>query len=811
MKRRIKQAAKKILKRVGYGKGGFNTAGVNVPCRYSVDSPLRTTNDTPKVSIEGWIIPNDTVELRALRAVYNDRTIELDFGLRRADVAKVFGENDKTLNSGFAGEVDVTHEGTLSIEADFGKGFQTLHSLPLRYSPEQLVGDVYNPKLSENYAEHLNLLANKQSYYYQEASPENYKRHADDPRLIAFYLPQFHPIAENNDVWGEGFTEWINVTSDRPRFTGHIQPILPKDTGFYDLRLPLNMEKQIAMAKKYGIYGFCMYYYWFSGKKILDTPLNNFMEHPEWDFNFSICWANENWTKRWDGRDNEVIVAQKYAEDDPLKFIQDVEHILLDPRYITEDGKPVLMVYRASELKDPARYATVWRDYFRKKHGKELHLVSVMSFEELDPRTYGFDMALDFAPQSAFFKNDYFEAKKYPYLDVSQQLIDINFSGQVSDYRTIALNKRLNNYFKFPTYKCVTPSWDNDARKKGKGFVMQNNSPVLYGEWLYTVLMDETKNSKAPTVFINAWNEWAEGAILEPTQHYGHAVLTKTAEVLAEFSKHAVNRKYFPRSGVVKSKNAQTAVVVHLYYPDKWPAIKRALEALTPGSFDVFVSLNEKDRAFADTIRHDYPEANVRIVPNRGRDILPFLMLLPDIRAAGYDKVLKLHSKKTLHRTNGQDWFKELLSNVLPDAGKVKQIIAVLDESPALVGPKGHYVSLARYMGSDEPHLKNLLQLTNDEKTAADILGSADQRGYFAGSMFWVSIKVLEPLIDLYLMPEDFESEKGQIDGTLAHAVERLISLLAEVQGDALYESDNSGLRRVDVRKDATTDYAYAE
>lgn len=772
-----------------------------IPALYNVDMPSSSRIDTKYITIEGWIIPNEKYHVKRLRARFGNNESQLKYGSKRADVARVYTDLTKAVHSGFSGLIDVgdISEDILYIDVDLGYGFQLLYKKEMRYSPELLVADIYNPKFAEHMAEHINLLENKRSLFYEEPLQYQYERADNDPRVIAFYLPQFHPITENDKVWGKNFTEWTNVTSDVPRFIGHQQPILPSDTGFYDLRLEQNMQDQIERAKKHGLYGFCFYYYWFSGKCILDTPLHTFLKHKKWDFNFTICWANENWTKRWDGRDNEVIIAQQYHDDDPLKFIMEVEDILLDPRYITENGNPVLLVFRASELKDPSGYACVWREYFRNKHNKGLHLVSIVSFEDKDPREYGFDAAVDFAPQSSFFKNDAFDDHKYPHVDVRDRLLDVNFTGVVADYRKIALNDKTYDYFDFPAYACVTPSWDNDARKKGKGFVMVNENPDIYYRWFDNVLKRETAKTTSPIVFINAWNEWAEGAVLEPTRHYGSAVLNRTTEALSKYSAHPKNRVHFPAASIRRRKTAKLAVVLHLYYEERWNYIKEKLKLITEDDYDLFVTLSAKNTDFASEIRKTYPEAYIRTVPNRGRDILPFIFLLSRLKEAGYIAVLKLHSKKTTHRDNGSDWFDSLLENLLPNKTYVSQAIQRATSFTTIIGPSEHFISLKRYMGSNRPHLERLLLGMVGMKNTNVIMQNADECGYFAGSMFWANMEALEPLANLYLTPEDFESEKAQIDGTIAHAIERVISVQAFTKNSdiRLLEIDAGGIRDV--------------
>lgn len=618
---------------------------------YNIDSPSSKHIKSKMLHIEGWIVPRNTQDILQIEVDINGAKKILDLAKPRPDVANKFNEHktEDIINCGFSDDIEYV-DGELVIRVIVnGTIKDELYRGLVIYSPEDLVDMIRNPDLTDYMAEHENLLENKKMYHYEKNQVESYRRHRDDPKLIAFYLPQYHPFAENDKAWGKGFTEWTNVTAGKPRFVGHQQPILPGGLGFYDLRVDDSIREQIELAKQHGIYGFCFYYYWFSGKKIMDTPLNSFLRHKEWDFNFTICWANENWTKRWDGREDDIIIGQEYLKDDPLKFIKDVEDILNDDRYINIDGKPVLVVYRASELKRPKEYAAVWREYFKQTHNKELYLVSSMGFEIGDPGDYGFDCGLDFAPQTTFFKKDAFIDNAFPYMNQKLKLIDKRFNGAVTHYRDLALNKKINSYFDFPVIKSIPPSWDNDARKKGTGYVMYGSNPDLYGEWLNNVLDEERRmGAKSPIVFINAWNEWAEGAVLEPSQHFGYANLNRTTQILARHSLDPGNSDRFPVYGNYKEQAHTQATFIHIYEEVDLKSVHDLLDGVEKTS-DLYITSILKYKEMLGALKERYANCYTSVVPSRGGDILPFIITARRLNLGRYRQVVKLNLRDAVN------------------------------------------------------------------------------------------------------------------------------------------------------------------
>ncbi|NJL77041.1 MAG: glycosyl hydrolase [Saprospiraceae bacterium] len=352
-------------------------------------------------------------------------------------------------------------------------------------------------------------------------------------RTLAIHLPQFHPIPENDRWWGKGFTEWTNVTKATPRFNGHYQPHLPADLGFYDLRLPEARAAQADLAKSYGIDGFCYYHYWFNGKKVLEKPVEAILQSGEPDFPFCLCWANENWTRRWDGLEQEVLLKQDYSEADDVAHFEYLLPFFKDQRYIRIDGKPVFLIYRTEHFPDIQATAATWRN-LAAQEGFELYLIRVESFKEgITPESIGFDAAQEFQPN---FKR-HFKPFRPSWLIRGLRklgLMDSVFmDNEVLDFPEFveaALSDSPVSYKRFP---CVTPMWDNSARRKTRAIIFRNASPQVYEYWFGKVMERFEPYSKEENlVFINAWNEWAEGNHLEPCQKFGKAYLEATKRVL---------------------------------------------------------------------------------------------------------------------------------------------------------------------------------------------------------------------------------------------------------------------------------------
>lgn len=384
------------------------------------------------------------------------------------------------------------------------------------YKDKQLILDYLYKKNENLYSEE-----------YVEKSDREFTREHIDPKIIAFYLPQFHTIPENDEWWGKGFTEWTNVTTGQPQFVGHYQPKLPDELGFYDLANEDVFLKQIDLAKKYGIYGFCFHYYWFSGgKRLLEKPIFNFLKNKSLDLPFMLCWANEPWSRRWDGSEDDILMSQEFNEEDILKFIQGIMPFFKDKRYIKINNSPILIVYRPPLIKKELMLKTIelWREEVKNHGFDDLYLMHTRTgrFEDTSSE-WGFNASLEFPPNDvihSFRKN--------------LKFINPNFKGEVFDLpKTIIKTKNMNK--DSLAYKTVLPSWDNTARKKNESHIFSESSPLFYKKWLFNSMKKtEEIHPNNKMIFVNAWNEWAEGAYLEPDKKYGFAYLEATLDALIE-------------------------------------------------------------------------------------------------------------------------------------------------------------------------------------------------------------------------------------------------------------------------------------
>lgn len=340
-------------------------------------------------------------------------------------------------------------------------------------------------------------------------------------RIIAFYLPQFHPIPENDVWWGKGFTEWTNAAKAKPLFRGHYQPHVPADLGFYDLRLPETRVAQAQMARAHGVEAFCYYHYWFAGKRLLERPFNEVLESGQPDFPFCLCWANASWTGIWHGNPKRVLMEQTYSgTEDYEKHFRELLRAFRDRRYLKVDGKPLFIVYKPRDVPNVKQVADYFRHMAEKAGLPGIYLVGVAHHDGWDPHESGFDAAV-VQNLSGLTRSIPW---RYPLLKLRAR-----FGGQrltIRQYEDL-----LNSFVPERTRQleylpCLIPSWDNTPRSGMNGLVMQGSTPELFRHSVRQALDKvSAKPEEHRLVFLKSWNEWAEGNHMEPDLRYGRAYL----------------------------------------------------------------------------------------------------------------------------------------------------------------------------------------------------------------------------------------------------------------------------------------------
>lgn len=585
---------------------------------------------------------------------------------------------------------------------------------------------------------------------------------APDVTAVAFYLPQFHPIPVNDANWGEGFTEWRNVARGQCEFTGHHQPRIPANYGYYDLRLPEIQERQTRDAKAAGIGALCYYYYWFDGQTPLLTPLLNHRDNQKIDLPFCLCFANENWTKRWDGLDDQIIYKQTYGSEFAARFWQDVASFLASEKYLRDqDGNPVLLIYRPSIIPQFKQIAETWRALAKADGFPGLTLIGGLGFEHGSSRTRGLDSFYEFPPLNSFAGESLgglsSKAVVHGQLPYSKT--------RVHDYRQLIMMERLPQFSPPDIHPAVMPSWDNVARRPFDGNAFSEVSPSIFEEWTRRAAVRAAKTPNK-LLFVNAWNEWAEGTYLEPDQRYGWAFLSALTKGI---SKAAAPEK-------IKAEKP-IAIFVHVHYEDIWGEIATALGDRVKTPFHLVVTSSRQNEFLPPQTDYLREFKTVR-VENKGRDILPFLLALSQVPFE-FDVGLKLHTKRSPQRTDGNTWRRLIVDDLVPSGG-IEEYLSLFREDPnvGIIAPDDHWVLIRDFVGSNLQLMQSAMAACCNDFSERD-LGSGR---FVAGSMFWFRRQALASLDASRLKPL-FELEGGQLDGTTAHALERLFSLLGERQG----------------------------
>ena len=351
-------------------------------------------------------------------------------------------------------------------------------------------------------------------------------------RFIAFYLPQFHPIPENDLWWGKGFTEWTNVARARPLFKGHYQPHVPADLGFYDLRVPETRAAQADLAREYGIEAFCYWHYWFEGKRLIERPFNDVLQSGEPDFPFCLAWANESWSRRWLGEEKEILMRQTYSEQDDYNHIHWLMRAFADPRYVRVEGRPLFLIYRPRDLPNLKRTTEIFRSECV-KHGLPEPFLLGMNAHAYNAnfRNEGLDGTVAFKPELGYLPNYLNDGPVRGKFKRNLKRGILSASLKIYDYAN-AQRAMMQTYRSGQDYPTVFVGWDNSPRRGENGIIIVNQTPNVFENILrQTVTRVNAGPIQDKIIFLNAWNEWAEGNHLEPDLKFGHAFLEAVRRV----------------------------------------------------------------------------------------------------------------------------------------------------------------------------------------------------------------------------------------------------------------------------------------
>lgn len=624
----------------------------------------------------------------------------------------------------------------------------------------------------------------------------DFSQYETDIKAIAFYLPQFHQIPENDQWWGEGFTEWTNMQKAKPLFQGHYQPRIPHfDIGYYDLSDTNVLKAQALLARQHGIYGFCFYHYYFNGKRLLEKPVDMLLEHPEIDINFCLCWANENWTKKWDGAEHEVLIAQEYSPKDDIDFMKDLIRYMKDPRYIKVNGKPVVMIYRPLLLPDPKETFSRWRQYCRERGIGEVaiwmvrgcfNLETALGLEDVT------DAEVEFPPHFTV-PLQWISPNRFRHNKLKTPLVD--YKAMVNSIMT---GNTVADKSAFPIYRTVMLGWDDTPRRNEQGRVFYGFSTHLYFKWLrYNIQQTCTKfPADERFVFINAWNEWAEGTYLEPDEKYGYANINAASKAIFDlpFAYKPVKKSEARRPSkqleladltAVKPQSSDPgsiAVHAHVFHTDLIHELIHYMNHI-PFDYDCYITTDTegKKQEIADAIqsRLNAAHTEIRITPNVGRDVAPFLVGCRDL-VNTYDYICHIHTKKSAHGTFGDYWRDHLLDYLL---GSEKLVAGILDfflnnDHVGMIYPPFFTpVKSMAVWGANKDRAVELLKKVGIDRDLPE------NPVFPGGTMMWLRAKAFKDLFDAGFEYNHFEKEQGQLDGTLAHAFERSFVYIAEHHG----------------------------
>ena len=605
-----------------------------------------------------------------------------------------------------------------------------------------------------------------------------------DVKMLAFYLPQYHTFPENDEWWGKGFTEWVNVKNGESRFEGHYQPRVPhRDIGYYSLEDVTVLKKQAKLAKEHGIYGFCFYYYWFSGKRLMEKPVDMLLEHPEIDLPFCLCWANENWTRAWDGKAKNVLIAQEYSDEDDNRFMTDLKKYVDDSRYIRINGKPLIIVYNPGQIPNCHKSFKKWREC-----AKEIGLGDILIWTcqtanntaELLNISDCIDAEVEFPPH-----NMWLESIAVRDLDLKGKSAFIYNYQCLVEYMVKKLKEDKKNAV--PVHHGCMLAWDNAARRKDSWFTYYAFSLHSLYKWVLAIAQRARKDfaEEERFIFVNAWNEWGEGTYLEPDEKYGYANINTVSKALYEIpfeDKMSVLDEQSLQEEELPSTH-KIAVQIHMFYPE---TIEETIQNINqiPYEFDCYVSTDSEEKknviekAFREKCR--CVKLQVDVFKNRGRDVAPFIVQMAPILQQ-YSYVCHIHSKKTKTGEYGNEWRKYIFKHLFGCKEYVKAVFSIFQKNSdiGIIMPETYPVlELQAEWGGNLEGVKTLLERIGCAKE------QLPQNPVFpVGNMFWAKTDAIMPAFTSGLTQQDFPEEQGQTNATIAHQIERAWVYIAASRG----------------------------
>lgn len=356
---------------------------------------------------------------------------------------------------------------------------------------------------------------------------------------VAFYLPQYHPIPENDEWWGKGFTEWTNVTKAKPLFKGHLQPFLPADLGYYDLRVSEVRIEQANLAREVGIKAFCYWHYWFgNGKRLLERPFNEIVETGQPEFPFCLAWANESWTGRWHGLNNKTLVEQIYpGKFDYKDHFLSLVNAFNDLRYFKINGRNLFILYRPDDIPNLSEFIETWRELAYKRNAPDFFFIGVDSKGR--PSEGKVDGSIRNQPAFSTLVSHPYKLERFLHEKTSFDFLRLLRFGKFSGPKIYFYSDYVDDLYNEPLQKnefpVILPNWDNTPRCAEKGVVLLGSTPELYGKLLQKGI-NSLSHPEIKLIFIKSWNEWAEGNTLEPSIYHKDNYLNITKKILKEYN-----------------------------------------------------------------------------------------------------------------------------------------------------------------------------------------------------------------------------------------------------------------------------------